>query len=152
MENKRGQGLSINTIILIALGVIVLVILAVGFFLGWGKILPWLSGKNVDDTITTCNAACSTQSKYDFCIATRIVKGDTEVKDKTCKDLALDATTKAWGFKECPGLCDVAVTIYNTQAEAQVGCKGKIAGTVLKYKDPVDATKTADYTCLATDI
>ena len=36
--NKKGQGLSINAIILIVLGIVVLVFLILGFALGWGNL------------------------------------------------------------------------------------------------------------------
>ena len=66
MQNKRGQGLSTQAIILIVLGVAVLVIMIIGFTVGWDKIAPWLSRDNVDSIVTQCEVACSTQSVYDF--------------------------------------------------------------------------------------
>ena len=89
IENKRGQGLSTNAIILIILGVIVLVVLVIGFTMGWDKIAPWISTDNVDTIKTQCEVACSTNSVYDYCTKTRDLKaGEVEEIDKTCKDLS----------------------------------------------------------------
>ena len=74
--DKRGQGLSTNAIILIVLGVVVLVILILGFTMGWERIAPWMSKDNVDTIVNQCSVACSTQSVYDFCTKTRELKAD----------------------------------------------------------------------------
>jgi hypothetical protein len=87
--NKRGQGLSTNAIILIILGVIILVILILGFSLGWDKIAPWVKKEtNVDDVGNACNIACSTNSVYDFCTKTvKLIDGNEEFSD-TCNRFA----------------------------------------------------------------
>lgn len=89
MDNKRGQGMSTNAIILIVLGVLVLVVLILGFTMGWGKVAPWLSSNNVDSVQNACTAACATQSTYDFCFAKRDLRaGNEKLKDITCNYLA----------------------------------------------------------------
>ena len=66
--NKRGQGLSVNAIILIILGVFVLAMLIIGFTIGWGtlkdKLVP---SNNVKTIVDACALASGTQSVYDFC-------------------------------------------------------------------------------------
>jgi len=90
-KNQRGQGLSTSAIILIILGVIVLVILALGFILGWDNIAPWISGgdNNVDVVSQACQLACTTQSEYDFC--SRLMKLEAtdlpNVDEKTVKSV-----------------------------------------------------------------
>ena len=75
--NKKAQGLSVNAIILIVLGVIILVMLIVGFTIGWKKILPFIGGgDNVDTIVTQCGLACSTSSVYDYCGERSINFGD----------------------------------------------------------------------------
>src|SRR3989344_6213083 len=87
--NKRAQGLSVNAIILIVLGIVVLVLLVLGFTLGWSRILPFISTDNADTLVTACSVACSTNSHNDFCDTKRqITKGDEELKDITCNYLA----------------------------------------------------------------
>lgn len=66
-KGKRGQGLSTSAIVLIILGVVVLVLLIVGFTMGWETLAPWISDNNVDAIATSCQVACSTGSTYDYC-------------------------------------------------------------------------------------
>ena len=103
--NKRGQGLSVNAIILIVLGVVVLAVLILGFTLGWQKILPFVSTNNVNTLVTTCGIACSTNSQFDFCISKRDLKvGDDSIKDVTCNYLA--EKQKKYGVDSCGSICD----------------------------------------------
>jgi len=76
MLDKRGQGLSTNAIILIILGVIILVILVLGFTMGWKKLLPFISQDNVETIKTSCVSACSTGNIYGFCTQNRTLKAD----------------------------------------------------------------------------
>jgi len=45
MLNKKAQGMSTSTIILLILRIVILVILILGFTLGWDKIAPWMQEK-----------------------------------------------------------------------------------------------------------
>lgn len=115
--NKRGQGLSVNAIILIVLGVVVLAVLILGFAVGWQKILPFISTNNVDTLVTTCSIACSTNSQFDFCIFKRDLKvGDDSIKDVTCNYLA--EKQKKYGVASCSSVsCDgVARLLDNTNS------------------------------------
>ena len=59
MLNKRGQGMSINAVIIIVLGIIVLAVIILGFSLGWDKFVPFLSpSNNVDEVKKNCEFAC----------------------------------------------------------------------------------------------
>ena len=95
-KNRRGQGLSTNAIILIVLGVIVLVILAIGFYAGWGKIAPWINpDNNVKDIVQACNMACATESVYDFCTVERELK---DIEGKSAKEnCAIFSTINDYG-------------------------------------------------------
>lgn len=117
MLNKRGQEMSTNTIILVILGVIVLVVLILGFTLGWDRIVPWVFSKNnVNTIVSVCGAACGTQSAYDFCVFERTLKaedlpgGVKEVKG-TCNYFATEKDEQGeliyvkYGINDCPGLC-----------------------------------------------
>ena len=95
MQNKRGQGLSITTIILIVLGVLVLVVLILGFTIGWQKIFPFISpSNNVGSVVDKCSLALNTDSKFDYCSVKREVKveeaiGEFGTKFKgTCYELS----------------------------------------------------------------
>ena len=95
--NQRGQGLSTNAIILIILGLVVLVMLILGFTMGWNKLLPFLSKDNVDQVISSCEQACITSSQYSYCAQHRelIMNGEKEVV--TCNLLSV----KNLGFEKC---------------------------------------------------
>ncbi len=118
--NKKAQGLSTNAIILIVLGVIVLVILAIGFFAGWEKIAPWIKpSNNVQTIVDACSMACSTNSIYDFCSVKRDLKDeDGTLKDVTCYTLSLDDNLKKYGIDQC-----------------SVDCKSSLECAEWKYKD-----------------
>lgn len=70
-KNKRGQDLSIGTLILIVLGIIVLVLLILGFTMGWdnlwGKINIFGGTATTADVVTACKLAASSQDIYTFC-------------------------------------------------------------------------------------
>lgn len=107
MDNKRGQGLSTNAIILIVLGVFILAILILGFTLGWSKLAPWISTTNVDEVATSCSVACSTNSQYNFCSINRTVKDGVNDKfEATCYDLLNKTEYKSrnYGIQECPSV------------------------------------------------
>jgi len=111
MHSKRGQEMSTSTIILIVLGLIVLVILAIGFMMGWENVAPWLASKsNVEDVRRQCSLACSKESKYDYC--SKLVELKDEKKNKiegaTCNLLSGIPTFKTkWGIETCSKIdCD----------------------------------------------
>lgn len=109
MLDKRGQGLSTNAIIMIVLGVVVLIVLVLGFTIGWGKFLPFLSTNNVDTIKNSCAVACSTNSAFDYCSVDREVKDGTNDKFKdNCYNLALedhpDYASRNYGIDECPSI------------------------------------------------
>jgi len=110
MQNKRGQQLSTNAIILIILGVVVLVVLIIGFTMGWGTIAPWMSKNNVNTIVTQCKIACSTNNVYDYCSKKRELKADDLPNDQekvtgNCTFFATTHEYEKYGIKECPGLC-----------------------------------------------
>jgi hypothetical protein len=101
IKNRKAQEMSVGTVILLILGIVILVILILGFSTGWNKLLPWLSSNNVDAIKNSCSVACATNSVYDFCTAERTIKDSTGKKlPSTCKDLA-----GTYGITDCPGLC-----------------------------------------------
>jgi hypothetical protein len=124
MNNKRGQGLSTNAIILIILGIFVLVILVVGFTLGWDVIAPWISKENVDDVVKGCAISCNTQSEYGFCTQTRtLVDSDkNEYKNISCFALTQVPETQKYKIGDCNIQC------------GEVNFKGDV--TFVKGADP----------------
>jgi hypothetical protein len=112
-KNQKGQGLSTSTIILLILGVIILVILVLGFVLGWDKIAPFIKQENNIDTVTqTCNTACTMERRYDFCQNNNVAL--TINKDKyiaTCYTYASAYQFKDYNIELCSNLdCKPVVT------------------------------------------
>jgi len=104
---KRAQGLSINAVILIILGLAVLIVLALGFTQGWNKILPWISGEknNVDTIYRACETACGSESLYNYCSVKReIGDGISTYKNVTCYTLGILELFKPFGVKACSNL------------------------------------------------
>lgn len=100
MQNKKGQGLSVNAIILIILGVVVLVLMILGFTVGWSNILPFISTNNVNTVATACDIACSTNAQFDFCNLPRNLNtDDKKFKSVTCNYAAQNQTK--YGIKTC---------------------------------------------------
>ncbi len=119
MNNKKGQNMSLTTIILIVLGIAVLVFLIFGFSTGWsnlwGKVQGYIGGgSNIDTVISGCQLACTSGNKYDLCESNRTVKfgkqveiGDEKVTSvrASCHELATMEKYKGIGVAKCPGLC-----------------------------------------------
>lgn len=105
MINKKGQGMSTSTIILLVLGVIVLVVLALGFFMGWQKLGSYLSSNNVDSVVSECSSACTSGSVYNFCSAQKTLTDDQKVKTQaSCAVFANVADFKKYGIDSCPSI------------------------------------------------
>ena len=105
-KNRKAQGMSTTTIVLLILGLIILVVLILGFTMGWQKFAPWLSSSNnIDNINTACAVSCATGGNYDFCSLEREVKDGVNDKfDATCDDLLTKEEYKArnYGIDECP--------------------------------------------------
>ena len=128
MQNKRGQGLSTNAIILIVLGVVVLVVLIGGFTIGWGQMAPWIKTNNVNTIVQACSVACSTDNKYDYCTVDRELNdGSTKVKTD-CNLLSKPPYTN-YEIKECPQL---TCTLPENEGDAIKKCT--TLGQEIEYK------------------
>jgi hypothetical protein len=112
IRNKKAQGMSTSTIILLILGLIILVVLVLGFTVGWKRLLPFVQTSNNLDTVkASCTIACSTNSQYDYCAALREVKdGVNDNFEDTCYNLATNQSYSArlYGITNCPAIdCSV---------------------------------------------
>ena len=144
---KKAQGLSINAIILIILGIAVLVVLIAGFVMGWDRIIPFLGEKNnVKTIVSACETACSTSSLYDYCSVKRELNGDDgKFQNVTCYMLA------------SVGISDFIK--YGVGNCSSLDCKGSVKCAELEkgYIDPkkkpvpvqVGVDKNTDY-CIST--
>ena len=119
MLNQKAQGLSINTIILIILGVVVLVALIFGFTKGWEGIRQWISpSNNIAEVKSQCDIACTTENKYNYCYQQRDVKVEKDsYKGVSCYTLTKVKTE--FGINSC-----VAINcgIYDSPGAASESC------------------------------
>jgi len=97
---KRGQGLSLSTIILLVLGVVVLVFLIFGFSSGWsnlwGKVSGFTGGSaNLDTTAQACELACLGMQESAFCVEVREVKYGKKIGAWTIDEAATVADKSA---------------------------------------------------------
>ncbi len=117
MQNRRGQGMSTSTIILLILGIVILVVLIFGFTRGWDKLAPWISSNNVDTIVTACETSCATSSLWDFCMVGRNLKAeDAKLKEVTCNYLATAQTI--YGVSACPSVaCDNVALVEASTVE-----------------------------------
>ncbi len=125
MLNKIKRRLSVNPIIMVALGVVILAVLILGFTSGWISISGLTiiqTSNNVQTIIDSCSAACETSSAFSYCTIKRKIKLDEselsrintdlvnvdrylKLKDrKSCNELL---KYPKFGIKDCSGLCSV---------------------------------------------
>jgi hypothetical protein len=90
MVNKKAQDLSIGTLILIVLGIVVLVLLILGFSIGWSnlweKIGIFGGSSSISDIVVACNLAGTSESTYDFCQKFHQIKIDGKTEYLNCQD------------------------------------------------------------------
>ena len=143
-RGKKAQGLSINAIILIVLGILVLVMLVLGFTMGWDKIMPWINPpNNVQDVVSACQLKCSQNAKFSFCSELRTISMNQETAEslglstrklkKSCVDLAEDYTNL--GIEACAGLCDLRCIKYKETDPTNPGTITKIGALCVKPSD-----------------
>jgi len=89
--NKRGQDLSIGTLILIVLGIIVLVLLILGFSMGWGNLWEKINifgggGSSIESVISACNIAVASGSEYSYCQDFKKIKINQKTEYVNCQD------------------------------------------------------------------
>ncbi|MBI2044063.1 hypothetical protein HYT24_01740 [Candidatus Pacearchaeota archaeon] len=127
-RGKQAQGLSVNAIILIVLGVVVLGVMILGFTMGWSNFSSYFSGNNVQSISTACQTACATHSEYDFCTVKRNLKAESSLKDVTCAYLASEQTV--YGISSCDILsCDI---LFSGNVDGSDVCLDK-SGKVYQY-------------------
>ena len=159
MMNKKGQGLSVETVILIVIGVLVLVFLIIGFTMGWNKIFPFINPpNNVKDVVDKCGYACQTDDKYNYCTANRDVTVEKEIviidKDNSpvtfgkkisgsCHELSAIA---ALGMPACLNVACGADFKYRNADFAKVACVNNRQDKVMNYTDASTGAVTT-YTC-----
>ena len=87
--NKKGQEMSVTTLILIVLGVVLLVMLILGFSMGWqnlwGKINIFGGGSTVESVLESCKLATETESVFTYCNEFKKVTIDKKTQYVNCE-------------------------------------------------------------------
>ena len=80
-ENKKGQGLSVNAIIIFILAILVLVLIALALTGGFGNFVEWLGrlggGQEAQGSAVQCNTICTSFQ----------VTGDEDLAEKFCNEV-----------------------------------------------------------------
>jgi len=110
MVDKKGQQMTLTTIIAIVLGIAVLVFLIWGFSSGWSNLWDRVSSfsgsSNVDTIVQACALKCAAGEKNAFCSEMRTLKtGEDEVPvvKGSCSALSKYSSNK-YGIESCPEL------------------------------------------------
>jgi hypothetical protein len=121
MENKRGQGLSTNAIIMIILGVAILVILIVGFTYVWGGLGERIQKDNIATIVSACQTSCSTQAVYDFCSKQQeLIDENGRSITTSCSLLAGLPEFQLFGLDSCPAI-DCKVECGDLKIDGKAG-------------------------------
>ncbi|HUS51347.1 MAG TPA: hypothetical protein VMZ91_14355 [Candidatus Paceibacterota bacterium] len=86
--NKKAEGTPVWIIIALVLGLIVLVIIAVGFAGGWTKLFEKFrifGGTTLSTIGQSCQVACAANDKTVYCFESRTVTGLTQQQVNTLK-------------------------------------------------------------------
>jgi hypothetical protein len=90
MNNKKGQEMSVATLVLIVIGIVVLVMLILGFSMGWqnlwAKVNIFGGGSNVETVIQSCKLAASSSSQFSYCSEFKQVTIDGKKQYINCAD------------------------------------------------------------------
>ena len=102
--NKRGQ-MSTDTIIALAIGLVILVLAIVAANGGFGQLNLFVkSGSNANTISTQCLAACTTSSVYDFCSRPQdLNNGTATLKSVTCNFLSQPQYSQ-YGINPCSAI------------------------------------------------
>ncbi|NCN51671.1 hypothetical protein GW931_01535 [archaeon] len=131
IQNKKGQGMSTNTIILLILGLIVLVALVWGFATGWSAFQKYFNPSNVDSVIDDCNVACTLNNQYGYCSGERTLKSNEDnLKIKSsCAVFSSEKTFAKYKIPSC----------------ASISCDLKCEDIVIDGKKGVNSVSTGKY-------
>jgi hypothetical protein len=121
VRDKKGQQMTLGTIIAIVLGLVVLIFLIFGFSTGWGNlwssITGSISGSNVEDRIRDCETDCSLNEKSSYCFEKKDLRffdseGKTIKVTGTCEEFVggtVDSKdVSGLGFVACPTITSCA--------------------------------------------
>ena len=145
MKEKKGD-MTIGTLIAIILGLVVLVLLIVGFTGGWNNFMDKLNLRgNADSTLSdvesACTLACSVDSVADYCSVKQTLKNGGESVQMSCAEIE-----NRGGFVQLDG----------KEIELGITCNKKLCTSTIELvkagelcKENNDCIK--DYSCVEGD-
>jgi len=90
MVNKKGQEMSVATLVLIVIGIVVLVMLILGFSMGWqnlwAKVNIFGGGSNVETVVQSCKLAASSDSTFSYCSEFKKITISGKTEYINCQD------------------------------------------------------------------
>lgn len=148
--NKKAQDLSIGTLILIVLGIIVLVLLILGFSMGWSNLWEKINifgGKtSISDVVNACNLAVTSNARYTYCNEFREVTVEGKKEWLNCED-----TRVASGLtNKLEGKCENVILPQKTEVSPAVKkCMDLIGDKTDSDKTKACAIKVNNELCSA---
>ena len=95
---KKGQEMSVATLVLIVIGIVILVMLILGFSMGWqnlwGKINIFGGGSNVETVVQACKLAATSESTFSYCSEFKKVTIDSKTQYINCEAKAVTGLDK----------------------------------------------------------
>jgi len=102
--NKKGQEMSVTTLILIVLGIVLLVLIVLGFTMGWQqlweKVNIFRPSSNVDSLVQSCNFALTQPGA--FC-EYKLVTLDGKSQYVNCQDGRISSGLEGSAPSNCAG-------------------------------------------------
>ena len=121
--DKKGQEMSVTTLILIVIGVVLLVILILGISMGWGNLWNKINiisgGSGVESVIESCKIASVSDQLYAYCNEFKQVTVDGKKQYITCQSplvIGLDKQLTCTGKpvdEKCLGILKSSVATVN---------------------------------------
>ena len=127
---KKGQQMTLGTIIAIVLGIAVLVFLIFGFATGWNNLWDTITEMgggdvNVDDVVRGCAVACASENIYAYCNQERVINLEGEKSETgTCGD-----------FKESDERYGISCSSFSCESTKSIVSSGEKAVSVVPSKE-----------------
>lgn len=140
--NKKGQEMSVATLVLIVIGIVVLVMLILGFTLGWqnlwNKINILGGASDVSTVIQACNLAATTDDQNAYCNEFKSVKIGNQKQYVNCQNVNvqpnLDKTLDCGGKSAEENAREYCAQLYSVELVENVD-KCPIAVNVITMAD-----------------
>ena len=136
--SRKAQELSITTLVLIVLGVVILVLLILGFTQGWDWIISKFSilpGQSLETVAQSCNIAAQGGLAIDFC-SFKKVKVDGRTEYVNCEDSRIEAgLSPDIDFSDVRSRCADSASLDYCKNQLNAGSTAVLVGTCTENSD-----------------